>query len=350
MAGPLSGVRIIELAGMGPGPFGCMILADHGAEVIRIDRPSAKFDDRDPMLRSRVNLALDLKKPDDVARLLDLVQTADALVEGYRPGTLERLGLAPDILLARNPRLVVARMTGWGQEGRQAQAAGHDINYIAVTGALHAIGGKDRPTPPLALVGDFGGGAMFLAFSILAGLTHARTTGVGQIIDCAMVDGVRLLMAPFVAFQNDGSWKDERQANIIDGGAHFYNTYGTADGKFVAVGAIEPQFYAQLLSGLGLSNDPDFADQMDKAKWPALSDRMAAKFREKTREAWCTIFDGTDACVAPVLSIEEAQTHPMAIERRSFIEVDGRIQPAPAPRYSATPLDLPTASRNIAGI
>jgi alpha-methylacyl-CoA racemase len=348
MTGPLSGIRILELASIGPGPFAGMMLADHGAEVIRIVRPSTPSDPNSALLRSRTSLELDLKKPADIERLLDLVETADAIFEGYRPGTLERLGIGPDILHARNPRLVIGRMTGWGQTGSYAMTAGHDINYIALTGALHAIGTPETPLPPLALVGDFGGGGMVLAFSLLAALLHAGRTGQGQVIDCAMSDGAGLLMAPFYGYHAAGWWKDERGANILDGGAHFYNCYETADGKFISIGSIEPQFYAILIDRLGLRDDIEFTDQNNRDNWPRLKKRLAAIFREKTRNEWSAIFGGTDSCFAPVLSLAEAPEHPIAKERSSFVTLGGAIQPAPAPRYSATPLDAPRHSKPFA--
>ncbi|RYY25331.1 MAG: CoA transferase [Sphingomonadales bacterium] len=347
MSGPLAGLKIIELAGIGPGPFAGMMLADHGAEVIRIERPSTPIDMADPTLRSRRILNLDLKRDEDRAKLLDLIETADALFEGYRPGTIERMGLAPEEMHRRNPRLVVGRMTGWGQTGRNAMVAGHDINYIAVTGALHAIGPAERPLPPLALAGDYGGGGMLLAFSLLAAILHAQRTGEGQVIDCAMCDGAGLLMTPFFAYQAAGWWKDERASNILDGGAHFYNSYRTGDGHFVAIGSIEPQFYAILLEKLQLTEDPEFLDQMNQANWPRLIGRLDAVFATKTRAEWCDLFDGTDACFAPVLSLSEAASHPLATERASFVSIEGVTQPAPAPRYSATPLESPRAPRAL---
>ncbi len=338
MAGALSGIRIIELAGIGPAPFAGMMLADHGAEVIRIDRPGSRPDARDPLLRSRTFLAHDLKSEEGRAAVLALLADADGLIEGFRPGVLERLGLAPETLLAANPKLVIGRMTGWGQTGPWAQAAGHDINYIALAGALHAFGrAGEQPTPPINMVGDFGGGGMLLAFGMVAALLHARGTGQGQVIDCAMTDGAALLMSMIWGFRAHGMWSEERGTNLLDTGAPMYDTYETADGKWLAVGALEPQFYAELRRRTGLDSDPEFDAQMDRARWPALKAKVAALLRTRSREEWCAIFDGSDACVAPVLSMGEAPAHPHNAARGTFIEVNGVMQPAPAPRFSATP-------------
>ena len=348
MTGPLHGMRIVELAGLGPVPFCGMMLADHGAEVIRIrrvgDESAAPIDDRrDVMLRSRRNVAVDLKASEGMAFVTALVATADGLIEGFRPGVMERIGLGPETLLAANPKLVYGRMTGWGQSGPLAHAAGHDINYIALSGALHAFGhAGERPTPPLNLVGDFGGGGMLLAFSMVGAMLHAHKTGEGQVIDCAMTEGSALLMSMIWGLRSQDLWQDVRGSNILDGGAHFYDTYATEDGKFVAVGAIEPQFYALLLEKVGLADDPDFAPQMDMAKWPALKQELAARFRTKSRDEWCEIMEGTDICFAPVLSMSEAPHHPHNQARNSFDEIDGVIQPSPAPRFSNTPPERPT--------
>ena len=353
MTGPLAGIRIIELAGIGPAPFACMMLADHGAEVIRVDRPDTmqtgpgqtgpgRDPSNDVLLRSRRTIAVDLKSPRGIAVVRDLIASADGLVEGFRPGVMERLGLGPDVLLAATPRLVYGRMTGWGQDGPYAQVAGHDINYIALAGALHAFGrAGEKPTPPINMVGDFGGGAMMLAFGMVSALLHARTTGQGQVIDCAMTDGAALLMSMIWGFRAGGFWRDERGVNLLDGGAHFYDTYACADGKYVSVGAIEPQFYALLREKAGLAEDTDFDRQMDPRGWPALKDRLAAVFATRTREDWCAILEGTDACFAPVLSMAEAPAHPHNVARGIFVEAGGVVQPAPAPRYSSTPTVAP---------
>ncbi|MBU6165064.1 MAG: CoA transferase [Alphaproteobacteria bacterium] len=337
MAGPLKGIRIIELAGIGPGPFAGMMLADHGAEVIRIDRPGARIDARDPLLRGRRVIGVDLKSADGRALVLDLVKSADALFEGFRPGVTERLGLGPADCHAVNSRLVYGRMTGWGQFGPYAHAAGHDINYIALAGALHGYGrAGDKPTPPINMVGDFGGGGMMLAFGMVAALLHAKTTGQGQVIDCAMTDGAAALMAMIWGFRANGIWKDERGVNLLDTGAHMYDTYECSDGKFISIGSLEPQFYALLLEKTGLKDDPDFAAQMNAANWPMLKDRLTVLFKTKSRDDWCAIMEMTDICFAPVLSMAEAPHHPHNAARGTFVEADGVMQPAPAPRYSAT--------------
>lgn len=345
MAGPLAGYRIIEMGGLGPGPFAAMMLADHGAEVIRVERPGAALGIGDTMVRSRKLVMLDLKKEEDVASLRVLMKTAHGLIEVFRPGTMERLGLGPDVLLKDSPALVYARMTGWGQTGPYASFAGHDLNYIALSGAGHAIGTADRPVPPLALVGDYGGGGMMLAFAMTAALLHAEKTGTGQVIDCAMAEGAGLMMSQVYGMHAAGDWKDIRGVNILDGGAHFYNSYETADGKFVSIGSIEPQFYAQLLDALDLRDDPDFASQMDAARWPRLKERLAAIFRTRTREEWCSMMEHSDICFAPMLSLAEAPLHPQSVARASFTTLDGVVQPAPAPRYSETRLDPPRTSQ-----
>ncbi len=342
MAGPLAGLRIIELAGIGPGPFAAMMLADHGAEVIRIDRPGARIDTRDPLLRSRRLIGVDLKSPEGKARVRDLVKTADGLIEGFRPGVTERLGLGPDVLLADNPRLVYGRMTGWGQTGPYAQAAGHDLNYIALAGALHAYGrAGDKPTPPINMVGDFGGGGMMLAFGMVSALLHAQKTGQGQVIDAAMTDGAATLMAMIWGFRANGIWSDDRGTNMLDTGAHFYDTYETLDGKYVSIGSIEPQFYAELRRLAGLAEDKNFDAQMDRSAWGPLKAKLTALFLTRTRDEWCAIMEMTDVCFAPVLSMAEAPAHPHNAARGTFIEVGGVVQPAPAPRYSATVCDTP---------
>ena len=335
--GPLDGVKIVEFAGIGPGPFCGMLLSDLGADVVRIDRKGpgrgSKFDLGG---RGRRSVALDLKKPESVETCLKLLEGADALIEGFRPGVMERLGLGPDVVLKRNPKLVFGRMTGWGQTGPYALAAGHDMNYIAISGALHAIGTKEKPVPPLNLVGDFGGGALYLAFGLLAGVISARTTGKGQVVDVAMSDGAASLMAMFYGMRASGAWKDERHANLLDGGAHFYDTYETKDGKWVSIGSIEPQFYALLLEKTGVDK-AEFEAQMDRDGWDNLTDKLAAVFITKTRDEWDAIMGGSDVCFGPVLSLDEAPKHPHNVARQTFLDIDGVIQPAPAPRFSETP-------------
>ena len=343
MAGVLQGVTVIELAGIGPGPFCGMMLADHGARVIRVERPAkpGRFGDggnRDILNRNRERIELDLKSPADIERLKELAKTADALIEGNRPGVLERLGIGPDVLLAINPKLVIGRMTGWGQDGPMAPLAGHDINYIALSGALHTDGRKgERPIFPTNAVGDFGGGGMMLAFGVVSAILHARSGGPGQVVDCAMVDGAAILSAMTYTFFGNGQWRDERGVNMLDSGTHFYDTYETGDGKWISLGSIEPQFYALLLEKTGLAEDPDFAQQLNPAKWPDLKDRMAALILTKSRDEWCAIMDDTDICFAPVLSLKEAPQHPHNVARGTFVEEGGMVQPAPAPRFSATP-------------
>jgi len=349
MAGPLSGVRVIEIAGIGPGPFAAMLLADLGAEVLRIDR-AQNVHGGDPahppfdvLARSRRSIGVDLKRPEGVETVLRLVEKADALTEGFRPGVMERLGLGPDACLARNPRLVYGRMTGWGQDGPLAQAAGHDINYIALAGALHGIGrAGERPVPPLNLVGDFGGGGMFLAFGIACALLERERSGKGQVVDAAMVDGAAVLMSMFHGMHKLGIWQDERGVNLLDTGAHFYDSYETADGKYISVGSIEPQFYAQLVKLAGLEG-AELPRQMDRGQWPALKQRFEAVFKTKTRDEWCRIMEGTDVCFAPVLSMQEAPSHPHNVARGTFVEIAGTKQAAPAPRFSRSVPDAPTA-------
>ena len=346
MAGPLQGIRIIELAGIGPGPFAGMMLADHGAEVIRVDRPGARIDARDPLLRGRRVIGVDLKSDEGKALVLDLVKSADALFEGFRPGVTERLGLGPAECHAVNPKLVYGRMTGWGQFGPYANAAGHDINYIALAGALHAYGRAGaKPTPPINMVGDFGGGGMMLAFGMVSALLHAKTTGQGQVIDCAMTDGAAALMAMIWGFRANGIWKDERGVNLLDTGAHMYDTYECADGKWISIGSLEPQFYALLLEKTGLKDDADFAAQMNSAQWPALKERLTTLFKTRTRDDWCADMEMTDVCFAPVLSMSEAPHNPHNAARGTFVEADGVMQPAPAPRYSATVSDTPRMTK-----
>ena len=335
--GPLQGLRIIEFAGIGPGPFCGMLLSDLGADVLTIERKGSKPPPPHAITqRGRCRLSLDLKQAAAVELCLDLIERSEALFEGFRPGVMERLGLGPEIVLKRNPALVYGRMTGWGQYGPCASAAGHDINYIAISGALHAIGLGDKPVPPLNLVGDFGGGALYLAVGLLAGLMHARATGRGQVVDAAMTDGAASLMSLFYGFKAAGQWRDLRRANRLDGGAHFYDTYQCADGQWVAIGALEPQFYALLLEKLGLAGQMEF-EQLDAAHWPQARARIAEAFRAKTREEWRQALEGSDACFAPVLTLEEAPAHPHNRARETFVEVGGVTQPAPAPRFSATP-------------
>jgi alpha-methylacyl-CoA racemase len=335
--GPLTGLKIVEFAGIGPGPFCGMLLSDLGADVVRIDRQGGRGGQpTDVTSRGRRSVALDLKKPEAIEACLKLLETADVVFEGFRPGVMERLGLGPDVALKRNPRLVYGRMTGWGQFGPWSQAAGHDMNYIAITGALHAIGTKEKPIPPLNLVGDFGGGALYLAFGILAGVISARETGKGQVIDCAMTDGAASLSAMFYGMKAAGIWKDERRVNMLDGGAHFYDTYQCADGKWISIGSIEPQFYALLLEKTGV-NDPDFQRQHDRTIWPDLNEKLAKIIAGKTQAEWCEIMDATDVCFGPILTLEEAPKHPHNVARKTFVEVAGVTQPAPAPRFSETP-------------
>lgn len=341
--GPLAGLRIVEIAGIGPAPFCCMMLADQGAEVIRVNRLTSGALDlgnsrRDILNRSRRAIGVDLKHPEGVALVRRLCHRADGVVEGFRPGVMERLGLGPDVLLHTNQKLVYGRMTGWGQTGPLAHAAGHDINYIALSGALAAIGEPDRaPVPPLNLVGDFGGGGMVMAFGMLAAILQARETGKGQIVDCAMTDGSALLMAMMYSLRGQGLWHDARGVNMLDGGAHFYGVYETSDGGFMAVGPVEPQFYRLLMNLLGLAEDARFDAQNDVREWTALRSELAKIFHTRTRADWTALFEGTDACVTPVLTMAEAPTHPHNVARGNFVEVDGMIQPAPGPRYSATP-------------
>ena len=348
--GTLNGITVIELAGIGPGPMGGMMLADMGAEVIRIERPGAM----DPKLaepisgRNKKSVVLDLKQPAGLEALMKLIERADALIDPYRPGVCEKLGIDPGVCRARNPKLVFARMTGWGQEGPLSQAAGHDLNYIAITGALHAIGRRgERPVVPLNLVGDFGGGGMLLVTGILAALLEASRSGQGQVIDVAMVDGTAQLMWMMQGFQQMGTWNaEERESNLLDGAAHFYDTYECADGKYVAVGAIEPQFYAELMARAEIS-DPQFAAQHDVTQWPDLKQKLAAVLMTKTRDEWDQIMSGSDACFAPVLTMQEATEYSANIERAVYTQVDELAHPSPAPRFERTPSNIRHGTRAL---
>jgi alpha-methylacyl-CoA racemase len=355
--GPLEGIRIIEMAGIGPVPFAAMLLSDMGADIIRVDRPGAAVGpnaERDALQRGRPSVSVNVKHPDGVEAVLRLVDQADAILEGFRPGVMERLGLGPDDCLERNPRLVYGRMTGWGQDGPMAQAAGHDINYIALSGVLHNFTRTgSAPMPPLNLVGDFGGGAMFLAFGVVCGIVEAGRSGQGQVVDAAMTDGSALLMTMMYAFRAMGIWNEPPGANLLDTGAPFYEVYETADGQFVSLGAIEPQFYAEFLERTGLAAE-GLPWQHDRAQWPAMKERFAALFRTKTRAEWCELLENTDACFAPVLSMDEAHAHPHNAARATFVSPDGVLQPAPAPRFSRTvpeirrPPEAPGASTDDA--
>ena len=340
--GPLKGIKVVEMAGIGPGPFCAMMLSDMGAEVIRVDRLAHKGSGHraNVLNRGRRSIAVDLKNPDGVAAVQQLIDGADVVIEGFRPGVMERLGLGPDTCLARNPRLVFGRMTGWGQSGPLAPAAGHDINYISIGGALGAMGYSDRPpAPPLNLVGDFGGGAMYLLAGVLAALVERGTSGQGQVIDAAMTDGTASLLSPFYGMMAMGMWTKERMDNRLDGGAHYYGSYACAGGKFISIGSIEPQFYALLLE-LCEIDDPEFAKQNDKQHWASLRGKLEVLFATQTRDHWCALLEGTDVCFAPVLDLQEAPQHPHNVARQSFVEIDGVTQPAPAPRFSRTPTSV----------
>lgn len=366
MPGPLAGFRIIELAGLGPAPFGAMMLADMGAEVIRVDRPDAVTaaapiattpagPSWDVLGRGRRSIAIDLKHPDGVATVLALVERADALIEGFRPGVTERLGIGPEPCLERNPRLVYGRMTGWGQDGPNASLPGHDINYLALSGTLSAIGRRgEAPVVPLNLVADFGGGGLLLAFGVVCGLLEARRSGCGQVVDAAMVDGSALLATMIHGLRSAGLWRDERGANLLDSGAWFYEVYETADGGHLAVGALEPKFLAELLRLTGLDAGAEGPGQFDQARWPDMKERLAAVFKTKTRDQWCALLEHSEACVTPVLGLGEAPQHPHNAQRGTFTEVAGVVQPAPAPRFSRTPGSIeraaPHAGRHTAAI
>ena len=338
--GPLAGVKIIEVGGIGPGPFCSMMLSDMGAEIVRVDRKD-QVDMIEPrynlMQRNRLAVGVDLKTVEGVEVILRMIEKADAVTEGFRPGVMEDLGLGPDVCLKRNPKLVYGRMTGWGQSGPLSRSAGHDINYIALTGALYSMGESDRkPAPPLNLVGDFGGGGLMLAFGVVCALYESQRSGRGQVVEAAMVDGVAALTTLSYGMRAAGMWTEKRQNNLLDGGAHFYDSYETKDSRYVCVGSIEPQFYSLLLKHTGLETDPDFAFQMDRSKWLVCKSKLAAVFKSKTRDEWCKIMEGTDVCFAPVLTLEEAPKHPHNVERRTFVEIDGVVQPSPTPRFSRT--------------
>ena len=345
--GPLKGIKVIEMGGIGPGPFAGMMLADMGAEVIVVERKAGMYQKKQPdcSRRGKKSIALNLKNKEGVEALLKLVEQADVLFEGFRPGVMERLGIGPEVCLERNPKLVYGRMTGWGQTGPLAQAAGHDINYISLTGALYAMGRKtENPVPPLNLIGDYGGGSMFLITGILAALLEVKNSGIGQVVDAAMTDGSAVLMALFNSLHAMGLWSTKRGVNLLDSGAHFYDTYETKDGKYVSIGSIEPKFYGLLMEKAGLSKE-DFAFQMNQKGWPQMKKKLADIFKAKTRDEWCEIMEGTDVCFAPVLDFLEAQKHPHNVERQTYIEVDGMMQPAPAPRFSATPSEVQFGSQ-----
>jgi alpha-methylacyl-CoA racemase len=345
--GPLRGLKILEFAGLGPAPFCCMLLSDMGAEVVRIDRPGTHYTPADVEARGRSSIQLDLKSDEGRDQALQLLTHADILIEGFRPGVMERLGLGPDIALERNPKLVYGRMTGWGQHGPLAHKAGHDLNYLALTGALHAMGSKDKPAIPLNLIADFGGGALYLAMGVLAALRHAEHSGQGQVVDCAMTDGVISMLGMIYGDFADGRWVDERESNVIDGAAPFYNVYQCADGKWLSVAAIEPQFWAELVHVMELY-DPLFKEQWNRELWPEQKAALEQKFNDKTREEWCALFAPHDACVTPVLSLSEAQKHPHNRERNNFLLQQGIVQPAPAPRFSVTPGEIGSNGENKA--
>ena len=351
--GPLAGVKILEFAGIGPAPMAAMMLADMGATVLRIDRPGP--DDRGVPLpeefeftkRGRAAIGIDLKKPESTQLMLRLIETSDALIEGFRPGVMERLGLGPEVCLKRNPKLAYGRVTGWGQEGPLAHAAGHDLNYIALTGALHAIGRKgQKPTPPLNLVGDYGGGALYLVTGVLAAILSARATGAGQVVDAAMVDGALSLMTPIYAMKAGGRLSEPRGENQLDSGSYYYEVYECSDGQYISIASIEAKFHAELLQRLEI--DPaTMPKQLDRTQWPAVKDRLTALFKTRTRDGWCGVLEGTDVCFAPVLSMDEAHLHPHNTARAAFIEVGGMRQPAPAPRFGGTKLSHPKTPAEV---
>ena len=347
MAGVLDGITIIEMAGIGPGPFAGMMLADHGARVIRVERVGARdMAGRDVLTRNREIVQIDTKSPEGVAQVRALIKSADGIFEGYRPGVMERMGLGPDVLLADNPKLVYGRMTGWGQTGPLAHAAGHDINYISITGNLHGYGRPDsKPTPPTNAIGDFAGGGMMLAFGMVSALLHVARGGKGQVIDVAMTDGSAIIHAMQWGFRGMGMWEDTRGVNMLDTAAHFYDTYECADGKWISIGSIEPQFYALLRQTLGLEADAAFDAQMDKSQWPALKAKLTDIFKTKTRDEWAALMEGTDICFGPIMSMGEALQHPHNVARQTFVKVDGFDQPAPAPRFLGTPAPTPVGKK-----
>lgn len=349
--GPLKGIRLIEIAGIGPGPFAGMMLADMGAEVIRVERPGGNMFSGNPeydyLNRGKRCIAVNLKSPAGVEVVLKLADSAAGMFEGFRPGVVEKLGIGPDVVCERNPALVYGRMTGWGQEGPWSQTAGHDINYISIAGALHPMGQKgSKPMVPLSLVGDFGGGGLMLAYGMVCALLEAKGSGKGQVVDAAMVDGAALLMTSFFGAQQVGFWQEQRGSNMLDSGAPFYDTYECADGECVSVGAIEPQFYQALIEGLGLAGE-ELPEQMDMAQWPAMKERFAGIFKGKTRDEWAATFDGKDACVAPILKMSEVPDHPQIQARQTLVDLDGRLQPGPAPRFSRTQAGIAHAAAGI---
>lgn len=335
--GPLAGLNVVEMAGLGPAPLCGMLLADLGANVVTIQRRSNNnVEDVEFHERGKQSIALNLKSEEGLKIAMQLIEKADALIEGFRPGVMERLGLGPDVCLEKNPKIVFGRMTGWGQTGPLSQAAGHDINYIALTGALHAIGPKDgKPVVPLNLVGDNGGGALYLAFGVMCGVFEAQRSGKGQVVDAAMIEGASSLMTLFYSHMAKGKWQDQRGVNLLDGGTPFYDTYETKDGKYISLGPLEPQFYTEFVERAQLDKDL-FGNQVDVKKWPQMADTLTEVFKQKTRDEWCDILEGTDACFAPILSMKEAPKHPHNVERETFIEIDGHVHPAPAPKFSRT--------------
>jgi len=346
--GPLRGVKVIELGGLGPAPYGAMMLAQMGADVVRVDRPGSSSEQMSTLDRGKRSAMIDLQRPEGVEAMLKLIEGADVLIEGFRPGVIERLGMGPDRCWERNPKLVIGRMTGWGQSGPLSQQAGHDVDYIALTGALHAIGRRgDPPTIPLCLVGDLGGGALFLVVGILAALHEAARSGQGQQVDAAIVDGAAALMTPIYGMLEEGGWHDRRGENILDSGFPWYDVYATSDGEWLAVGALEDRFYAELVELLGLS--PGEADRSDPAGWSALRKCFSRVFATRTRSEWMAVFDGTDACVSPVLSMTDAPVHPHLVERGTFVDTDGAVLPAPAPRFSRTASEVPHPAPRCGG-
>jgi alpha-methylacyl-CoA racemase len=347
MAGVLDGITLIEMAGIGPGPFAGMMFADHGARVIRVERVGSPYTQgRDVLTRNRETVQLDMKSAEGVAKVRELCKMADGIFEGFRPGVMERMGLGPDVLLSDNPKLVYGRMTGWGQFGPLNAAAGHDINYISITGNLHGYGRPDqKPTPPTNAIGDFAGGGMMLAFGMVAALLNVQRGGKGQVVDVAMTDGAAIIHAMQWGFRGLGTWEDTRGVNMLDTAAHFYDSYECADGQFISIGSIEPQFYALLREKLDLVGDAEFDAQLDKSKWPALKDKLTAIFLSQSRDHWVELMEGTDICFGPILSMADALKHPHNVARGTFVKVNGVDQPAPAPRFSETPSPAPVGHR-----